>query len=41
MNSQYIKELEEELSYLYNKKSNYGWTSKDADRAEYLENILR
>lgn len=40
MDSKTIDEIESELSYLYSKKSNYGWTSHDVDRVTFLENLL-
>lgn len=40
MDSQTRNEITEELDYLYNKRSTYGWTQTDADRVKYLEKFL-
>lgn len=36
MDSKTYKDIKEEITYLENKKSQYGWTQKDAERYEYL-----
>ena len=36
MDSQEYEEIKEEIVYLENKKSQYGWTKKDVERYEYL-----
>lgn len=40
MDSQRENEIREEIAYLEEKKSNYGWTQKDADRYHYLKKLL-
>ena len=40
MDSQVYREIKEELKYLAEKKSQYGWTQKDVDRYEYLSKYI-
>jgi hypothetical protein len=40
MYSQTYREIKEELKYLAEKKSQYGWTQKDADRYKFLSKYI-
>ncbi len=40
MDSNTEREIREEIEYLLEKRAQYGWTKKDAERYHYLKRLL-